>query len=61
MNPIALAVTVAAIVAGAVFGMAVTDGAWQRDCGRLGAHVVDGKVYDCKPRSEAIPVAIHRP
>lgn len=45
----------------AILGMESANSAWTHDCDKLGAHVVDGKVYDCAPRSDAIPDAIHRP
>lgn len=44
-----------------ILGVESANNAWARDCDKLGSHVEDGKVYDCKPRSETIPVAIHRP
>jgi len=33
-----------------LLGMSTADAVWTRDCDRLGAHVVEGKVYECRPR-----------
>ena len=40
-----------ALVLGVTVGFAVSEGSWRRDCGAIGAHVMDGKVYDCKVHS----------
>lgn len=41
------------IVWAVVIGVAVsvaTDGQWIRDCKAIGAHLSNGKIYDCKER-----------
>lgn len=43
-----------------LLGFVSANSEWARDCAKLGSHVLDGVVYDCKPRSDAIPDAIPR-
>ena len=51
MDGIQVAVLIFAVGVGVFIGSLVTNTAWQQDCARLGSHLSDGKVYECKVRS----------
>lgn len=36
----------------AIVGLTAESQAWHRDCRKLGAHVSDGVIYDCRPRQQ---------
>lgn len=48
MDGLHIFIFIAAIAFGAAVGSGVTGTEWRADCEQIGAHVSQGKVYECR-------------